>query len=101
MSQTLDLDRLKRFIEKDYNAKTVIIVLSEASLGFGFTETELIGRTGISVQELRECLSLLQYYGAVEVRCTQVGTAGPYDYFFHLQNVEVEVTVKEKNKPQV
>lgn len=91
--------QLQALIDKDKEARRVLVTLDGVGSGFGYTETELLKRTGLEVQRLREHLYLIQRYEALEVRCTQVGTAGPFDYFFRTRpNLKVSVTVTQQEQ---
>lgn len=93
----IDLNEVQKIVDKDYNIQRVLVALNGVGSGFGITEKELEKKTGLESQELREILHRLQFNGAIEVRCTQIGTAGPYDYFLRLLpriKVRVSVTVE-------
>ena len=86
MSTTLDSDGVKRLVRNKSEAKTVIIALSNVGFGFGLTEKDIAQKTELKIEKVREILSSLQYLGAVELKYTQIGTSGPYDYFFRLNS---------------
>ena len=88
---------LQSLINEDQKVKTIVVTLSTNS--FGLTEKDLIKGTGLEGQQVLSCLSKLQKLGAVEIFCTQIGTAGPYDYFFRFSS-EIKVTVNVQERAQ-
>lgn len=97
---SLDLAHLQKYIDNDHEMRRVVIAIDGVGPGFGFIETELLKRTGLETQKLRELISRLQRSGVVEVKCTQVGTSGPYDYFFRFcSGIKVTINITTGPSP--
>lgn len=92
-----DVAKLQAFIDKDKEVRRLLVTLDGVGSGFGYTEADLLKRTGLEAQDLRKYLHLIQTYEGLEIRCTQVGTAGPYDYFFRIRpGLKVSVSVAQE-----
>jgi len=92
---SLDLEQLQEFIDKDQEMRRLIVAIESVGLGFGFTETEIMKRTGMESQMIRKLFNLLQRdFKVIEIKCTQIGTAGPYEYFFRFYpEIKVRVSI--------
>src|SRR3989344_7716115 len=90
--EMVHIELLQRTMAKDNSLQRVLVALDGVGCGIGFTEAELLKRTGLETKELREKIGLLDRYNALLIRCTQGGTCGPYDYYFTLTNLKVNVT---------
>ena len=95
---SINIEEVQKHLDRDQEIRKLFVTLNGVGFGFGLTETELSRLTGLEVQKLRSHIARLQYLGIINVKCTQVGTAGPYDYFFSLvSEIKAEVSITMTN----
>ena len=95
---SINVEEVQRHLDRDQEIRRLLVTLDGVGLGFGLTETELSKRTGLEVQKLRSCIADLQHLEIIKVKCTQIGTAGPYDYFFNLvSEIKTKVSITMAN----
>ena len=92
----MSIERLQQYIEKDRDARRVMVALQPEpiDLSFGWKESDLQKMTGLDSPKIREILGFLDRNELLQIKCTQVGTAGPYDLFFRLKpGIKVTINV--------
>lgn len=90
-----DISTIQNLVKKDNELGRLMVTLT--GCGFGYTEKDLLQKTGLERPKLLEYISRLQRHEVIRVTCTQVGTSGPYDYFFRLtEGIGVDVVVSAK-----